>query len=400
MARFPTGVVIVGGSAAGLSAADGLREGGYAGSITVLDENVEPGFDRPMLSKGLLASDAAAPLRLRTDARLAEQDVTVLPGHRAMGLDIDRRLVVTSYGEAIPFEQVVIAAGVDARRLATTSGNPLPALRNLCDLEALRDMVTGHRSLTIVGGGYVGLEVAGALRPRGVDVTVVCPNALPLVHALGPHVAAWLRDLHLGEGVRLRLGTRVDAVRESSDGGYALDLSDGTSARAESVLAGVGAVPNTDWLIGSGVALDDGVLTDVAGRTNVPSVWAAGDIAATFDPATATDRRFDHWTHAIEQGRRVGLNIAKAEALPVGSAPYVWTEQFGRTLHLVGERRSDDTDTVVRGAFDDGAFIVLHGRDDELHAVTICGFPAAVRTYRKLLRAPATVADALAAAPA
>jgi 3-phenylpropionate/trans-cinnamate dioxygenase ferredoxin reductase component len=399
MSRFATGIVVVGGSAAGLSAADGLREGGYDGAITVLDDNLGPGFDRPMLSKGLLGADGATPVLLRMPEWLAAQDVTVLSGHRAMGLDIDRRLVVTSYGEAIPYDQVVIASGVGARRLTTTAGNRLPTLRTLADLETVRAMVARHRSLTIVGGGYVGLEVAAALRARDVDVTVLCPQALPLEQTVGAPVAGWLRDLHTRRGVRLELGVAVSAVDETPDG-YVLQLSDGRRTEASAVLAGVGTEPATDWLIGSGVELDGGVLADDAGRTNVPGVWAAGDVVATADPATGTTRRSEHWTHAIEHGRHVGLNIARGEATPYAAVPYVWTEQHGHTLHLLGERQPGDTDVLVDGDLAAGDFVVAHAAGDTLHAVTVCGRPQALRRFRKLLRSGATLDQARAAVPA
>lgn len=398
MARFPTGVVIVGGSAAGLSAADGLREGGYDGSIIVLDENLEPGFDRPMLSKGLVAAgEGAKPLPLRSAERLAENQITVHPGHRAVGLDIDRRLIVTTYGEAIPWESVIIATGVDARRLYTTAGNPLPALRNLADLEAVQSMVARQQELTLVGGGFIGLEVASALASTDLDVTVLCPNPLPLVRTLGPQTSTWLRDLHLARGVDLRLSSTVTSVEENPEG-YLLNLADGQQHTSAAVLAGVGVEPATDWLLGSGVDLGGGVLVDSSGRTNVPGVWAVGDIASSPDPDTGTHCRFEHWTHAIETGRHVGLNVARNEAEPFEGVPYVWTEQFERTLHVFGRRRPDDEETLVQGSFEAGEFVVLHGTGNQLHAVTISGFPTATRTYKRLLRARATLADARAAA--
>lgn len=397
MARFPTGVVIVGGSAAGLSAADGLREGGYDGAITVLDENIEPGFDRPMLSKGLVAQGAGAqPLELRSPATLAERDITVLAGHGAVGLDTDRRLVVTNYGEAIPWENLIIASGVDARRLSTTAGTPLPALRNLADLALVHDMCDSHREITIVGGGFIGLEVASSLRARGIDVMVFCPNPLPLVQTLGEDVATWLRALHRDNGVRLELDSMVATVEEVGDG-YRLHLDDGRTHECDAVLAGVGVVSRTDWLTDSGVELDDGVVIDPAGRTTVPGIWAAGDVARTVDPGTGERDRFEHWTHAIEQGRHVGLNVVRGTDEPYDAVPYVWTEQHGHTLHMYGRRRPDDEDTLVRGSLDSDQFVVVHGRGDEFRAATICGLPKDVRTYKKLLRSGATLADALAA---
>jgi NADPH-dependent 2,4-dienoyl-CoA reductase/sulfur reductase-like enzyme len=399
MPRFPTGVVVVGGSAAGLSAADGLREGGYTGSVIVLDENLEPGFDRTALSKGLLAADGdqRPPTSLRTPERLADRRITVLSGHRAMGLDVDRHLVVTSWGEAIPWEHVIIATGVDARRMTTTAGNSIPALRGLCDLEVARTMFNTHRPVAGIGGGFIGLEVAAGLSGRGIEVTVFDPLALPQERAVGRDLATWLLDLHRARGVRFELGSGVTAVDETA-GGYLITTADGRSHQAASLLAGVGTEPNTDWLIGSGVELADGVVTDVAGRANIPHVWAAGDVAAELDVGTGRYRRFEHWTRAIEQGRHVGLNIARGEAVPFAGLPYVWTEHYERTLHVFGERRPGDEDTVAAGSLASGEFVVVHGSGGKLHAVTISGFPTAIRTYKKLLKAGAGLTQALAAA--
>ncbi|MEV6161900.1 FAD-dependent oxidoreductase [Streptomyces sp. NPDC052052] len=398
MSRVNDGIVIVGASAAGLSAADGLREGGYTGPLTVLDEEAEPGYDRPMLSKSLLAAkDHAAPAPLRTGEYLAAQGISLLAGHGAMGLDIDRRLVVTNWGEAIGWQHVVVASGVTARPVVTAGGTPLPTLRNRADLAAARRLATDGRPVTLIGGGFIGLEVAAALRSHGVEVTVLDANERPLARLVGDEVADWLLGLHRANGVLLGLGTATASVEETPQG-YAVHLADGRVRQAASVLAGVGTEPSTGWLIGSGVALDHGVVTDAAGRTNVPGVWAAGDIACRWDPFHGRHRRFEHWTHAIEQGRRIGLNIARGEAVDHDAVPYVWTEQYGRTLHMLGERRPGDTDILVEGSVADGDFVVVHGTGDALHAATLCGRVRALRTFKKLLRARASLHDALGAA--
>lgn len=397
MSRVAPGVVIAGGSAAGLAVADSLREGGYDGTVTVLDEDLHPAFDRPMLSKGLLASpDYAEPGPLRSAEQLAGRRIDVLPGHAATGLDIDRRLVVTSWGEAVGWQHVVIATGAAARPLATTGGTPLPTLRNLADLRDARAAVADGRPVTLIGGGFIGLEVAAALRSRGVGVTLLDSGILPLVRSVGEQVATWLRDLHRSRGVELELGSAVVAV-EDLDDGYEIVTANGRRRSARTVLAGVGAEPRTEWLIGSGIKLDDGVLTDAAGRTNVPGAWAAGDVARSPEPRTERHRRFGHWTHAIEQGRQVGLNIARGEPAPYEGVPYVWTEQYGLTLHLLGERRPGDTDLVIEGDLASGSFAVAHGTDGEFHAVTVSGHVRALRTYKKLLRSGASLADALSA---
>ncbi|MFI8092135.1 NAD(P)/FAD-dependent oxidoreductase [Streptomyces sp. NPDC086080] len=398
MARVNDGVVIVGASAAGLSAADGLREGGYTGPLTVLDEEFEPGYDRPMLSKSLLATEEhAGPAPLRSEEQLAAKNIDLLAGHGAMGLDIDRRLVVTNWGEAIGWRHVVIATGVTARPVVTAGGTALPTLRTRADLATARRLATSGRPVTLIGGGFIGLEAAAALRSHGVEVTLLCATELPLATVVGDEVAGWLNHLHVTHGVSFGLGDAVTTVEETAHG-YDIRLADGRTRPATSVLAGVGTQPATDWLIGSGVELDQGVVVDAAGRTNVEGVWAAGDIAARRGPLPGRPRRFEHWTHAIEQGRQVGLNIARGEAVAHEAVPYVWTEQYGITLHMLGERRAGDTDTVVEGSLGTGEFVVVHGSGDELHGVTVCGRVRALRTYRKLLRARASLKDALGAA--
>lgn len=391
-------VVIVGASAAGLAAADGLREGGHTGPIIVLDAEAEPGYDRPMLSKSLLASKTKTePAPLRTREHLADKGIEVLAGHGAVGLDIDRRLVVTNWGEAVAWQQLIVATGVTARPVVTTGGVALPSLRTRADLDTARALAVGGKPVTLIGAGFIGLEVAAALRSRGVDVTVIGQCALPLAAVVGDEAARWLRDLHLAHGATLELGAATTAVTETATG-YAIRLADSRELSVDSVLAGIGSDPATDWLLGSGVELAGGVVTDSAGRTNVPGVWAAGDVASTVDPRLGRHRRFEHWTHAIEQGRHVGLNLARGTADPYTAVPYVWTEQYGRTLHLIGERHPGDTDLVIEGDVAAGEFVLAHGSNGELHGATICGRIRALRTFKKLLRAGATLDDAVGAA--
>lgn len=397
MPKFADGIVIVGASAAGLSAADGLREGGYAGPITVVDAEIAPGYDRPMLSKGLLATkEHAVPRALRSSEQLQEKRIEVLAGHAAMGLDIDRRLVVTNWGEAIPWQQLVIASGVGARPLRTTGGQPVATLRTRADLAQVREMAGSGRPVTLIGAGFIGLEVAAALRSRDVDVRVLSRLDLPLSHLVGADVATWLYDMHVHHGVSFETGLAEITVSGSA-GDYLIQLPGGRGLQAEQILAGIGTAPNTDWLIGSGVELNCGVVTDDAGRTNVPGIWAAGDVAS-MPRGELGHRRYEHWTNAIEQGRHVGLNMARGQAEPYACVPYLWTEQYGRTVHLLGERISGDEDVLLEGEVAAGEFVVAHGRGGELHAITTSGLPRALRTYKKLLRSGASMEEAHGAA--
>ena len=258
-------------------------------------------------------------------------------------------------------------------------------------------MFDTHRPVTGIGGGFIGLEVAARLRGRGIEVTIFDPLTLPHEYVLGRDLATWLLDLHRARGVSFELGSGVSAIDEVTDG-YLITTANGKSHKAASLLAGVGTEPNTEWLIGSGIQLAGGVVTDAAGRTNIPDVWAAGDVATELDAGTGRCHRFEHWTHAIEQGRHVGLNIARGGAVPFEGLPYVWTEHYDRTLHLFGARHPGDEDTVAAGSLASGEFVVVHGSAGKLHAVTISGFTTAIRTYKKLLKAGAGLTEALAAA--
>lgn len=375
--------VIVGASAAGMAAADALREGGWEGRILVLGDELDPPYDRTMLSKGLLADRGARPLRVRTEEQLAERDITLLAGLAARGLDVDRRLVVTSDGDAIPYDAIVVATGSRPRGLTTTAGALLPVLRDLGDLARLRDLMATAGHVGIIGAGFIGLEIAAALRAQDVAVTVIGAEPLPLADQLGAEVAGWLWGLHDTHGVDGRLGTTVAAV-DGESGAYEIALDDGSAVRCDAVLVAIGVEASDRWLVGSGVALSDGVLCDPSGRTDVADVWAAGDVARVRDGAVEP-LRFGHWTNAIEHGRQVGLNIARGEAAAYHGIRSFWTEQYGHTIRSIGTRRPGDADDTVEGDVATGEFLVVHGPRDAFHAVTACRRDRSLRAYRKAL---------------
>ncbi len=389
-------VVIVGASAAGLSAADGLREGGYDGRVTILgDEQHEP-YDRPTLSKKLLAAQGEPQLHaLRTRERLDAADVTLLLGHRAVGLDVDRHYVVTENGDAVPWDAVIIATGSRPRTLITTEAEPLPVLRTPKDLNVLREAAARYGQVTLIGAGLIGLEIAASLSAHQVEVTLINDLELPLRQVLGAPVAEELRELHRRHGANLLLGVTVESV-SGGPGSYAVQLSNGTTHRTSFILVGIGVDANDEWLDGSGLALDAGVLVDAAGRANVPGVWAAGDVARLLShPSLPESTRVEHWTHAIEHGRHVGLNVARGSGVPYASVPYFWTEQYGRRFHGYGRIRPDDTALVVEGALDDDEYLVLYGSGDELHAAVSCGCARSLRGYRKVLERNGSWREAL-----
>src|SRR3954452_10650552 len=389
-------VVIVAASAAGLSAADGLREGGYGGKIIILgDEQHEP-YDRPTLSKKLLVSQGEPQLHaLRTRERLEAADVTLLLGHRAVGLDVDRHYVVTENGDAVPWDAVIIATGSRPRTLLTTEAEPLPVLRTPADLTLLRQAAARYGEVTLIGAGLIGLEVAASLSGPQVKVTLINDHELPLRNVLGAPVAEQVRELHRRHDVDLLLGVSVESV-SGGPGSYSVRLSNGSTHRTSFILVGIGVDANDDWLDGSGVALDAGVLVDATGRANVPGVWAAGDVARMLShPSLPESTRVEHWTHAIEHGRHVGLNVARGSHVPYAGVPYFWTEQYGRRFEGYGRIRPDDSALVVEGTLGDDEYLVLYGSDDGLHAAVSLGCRRSLRSCRKVLERNGSWREAL-----
>lgn len=391
-------VVVVGASAAGLSAADGLREGGFTGSITVLGAERTWPYDRPSVSKDLLVNEGEPELlTLRSAEHLTQAGIDLLLGESAVGLDVDKKYVVTDNGKALPWDAVVIACGSKPRSLLTEDGSLVPSLRTPSDLTALREATQQHSAVSLIGSGFIGLEVAAGLATRGVDVTIFESLSLPLVGAVGPEVAQQICDLHAQRGVRIVTGAGVESIAGTA-GDYEIRLTDGSSHRTPFVLAGVGVEPDTEWLEGSGIELSCGVVTDSAGQTNIPGVWAAGDAAVSEHPLLAEPCRIEHWTHAIEQGRQVGLNIAQGRDTAYAAVPYFWTDQYGRRFHCYGRRRVDDISVIVEGSFDDDEYLVAYGQDGHFHAVFSCGRVRSLRGYRKLLARGADWNEAMALA--
>lgn len=394
MSGAPQRVVIAGASAAGLSAADGLREGGFEGTITVLSAERHPPYDRPTVSKDLLTADSEPGiLELRTAERLKANCIDLRLGQEAVGLDIDRNYVITSDGEPLPWDALVVATGTRPRRLLTDDGTPLPVLRTIEDLRIIRAAVAQYGEITLIGSGFIGLEVAAGLVQKNVKVTVFDAAPLPLEPIVGREVATSIRQLHRRHGVDMHGGATITAV-SGEPGRYCIHFADGAVHQTPFVLVGIGVDPNTDWLVGSGVQLSHGVNTDQAGRTNVPGVWAAGDIALFEHPLLGSTVRVEHWTHAIEQGRHVGLNIMRDEPVPYGMPPYFWSDQYGKRFQSYGRRRPHDKAVVVHGSLDADEFLVLYG-DENLHAVFACGCERSLRSYRRLIERRGTFSQAL-----
>lgn len=390
-ARAPLrSVVVVGASLAGLSAARALRAEGFDGTVTLVGEERHLPYDRPPLSKELLVGSVTPADIALTGAEDDDLALTWRLGRRAAALAPDGRGVVLDGGEELTADGVVLATGARARRLPLPGGeggrDGVHVLRTLDDALALReDLVEGSR-LVVVGGGFIGAEVASSARARGCEVTVVEALATPLAGALGPRMGAVVAALHGDHGVRLVTGAGVAALH-GSPRVEAVELVDGTRLPADVVVVGVGATPALDWLAGSGVAVRGGVLTDARCRTSLPRVVAAGDCAESAGPDGGEPTRTEHWTHALEQPAVAAAALLHGSAASAyAGVPYFWSEQYGVRIQFAGARRPGDDVRVVDGDLDQRSFVAVYEREGRLTAVLGVDQPRAFTRLRRELR--------------
>ncbi|MFN8018972.1 MAG: FAD-dependent oxidoreductase [Acidimicrobiales bacterium] len=406
-------VVVVGASLAGLRAAEALRAEGFTGTLTVVgDEAVAP-YDRPPLSKQVLAGEWDADRIALAAGSNDALDITWERGIAAVGLDLDGRTVALADGRSLPFDGLVIATGARPRPIPGTEGLPgVHALRTLDDAMAVRAALEqGARRALVVGAGFIGAEVAATCRERGVEVTMVEPLPAPLARVLGPDMGQVVADLHRDHGVDLRLGVGVDGIEPGAAGGpLTVRLGDGSTVEADVVVVGIGVIPNTDWLLGSGLEVGDGVVCDETCLA-APGVVACGDVARWPNPLFGGEpMRVEHWEHALDMGahaaRTLLADAAGGRGEPFAPVPFFWSDQYDRKVQLAGRVRPDDEQAVVAGSIEARRFTVLYGRDGRVVGALTMNMPAKVIRYRAQIaeglgwdEALAAAAEAAAAAP-
>jgi len=379
---------VVGASLAGLSTARALRAQGYDGELVVVGEETRRPYDRPPLSKEFLTGVEAAELALESSDE--DLEITWRLGTRAVGLSAGP-VVTLADGERLACDGVVIATGATARR--DVPGSDLPGVhvvRTLDDALALRASLRRGGPVVVVGGGFIGSEVASTARALGRDVTLLVAEDVPLRNALGPH-ADVIAGLHRERGVAIVSEARVAEVVQVA-AGLEVRLADGTRHPASTVVLGIGARPNVGWLTDSGLTLDDGVQCDNRGSTSMPGVVALGDCASWYDPTLGRHHRVEHWTGAREQAP-----VAAATLLTGGTAPsralrppYVWSELHGRRIQIAGHRELADSMAVEAGSVEECSFLVVYRRDGEPVAALAVNQPQQFMSVRRrLVQVPA-----------
>ena len=390
---------MVGASLAGTRAAETLRAEGFTGELVVVGDEAHAPYDRPPLSKEVLTAADEPDVGLRAASGL---DARLELGVAATGLDLGECRVALADGRSLPFDGLVVASGCAARTLPGTEGfERVRTLRTLDDAREVRALLrAGVRRVLVVGGGFIGAEVAASCRALDTQVTLVEPLSQPLLRVLGARVGAVVADLHRANGVDVRLGVGVAAVEqrgERADGAVVVELSDGTVLEVDLVVVGIGVVPNTAWLEGSGLTLEDGVVCD-ATTLAAPGVVAAGDVARWPNQLFGETMRVEHWEHALDMGAHAARRLLDGDGpgLPYTPVPWFWSDQYDRKIQLAGRVRPDDELLVVAGDLDQPRFCVLYGRAGRVTGALAVNMPARVVRYRRAIADGLTWADAQA----
>ena len=401
---MPHGVVIVGSSVGGVRAARALRAEGYRGRVTLVGEEPDLPCDRPPLSKQVLTG-AWAPERaaLLTAAAAQADDIELRLGAPALALDVGTRQVLLADGVLLPYDDLVIATGASPRPSPWRPESGVYQLRTLADCLALKDRFAAGGAVVLIGAGFIGAEAAAAARSAGCEVTLVDPLRIPMERATGRVMGELLADLHRRHGVRTRFGVGVRAVSGQA-GDLTVTLSDGSALSAATVVVGIGAVPNDQWLAGSGLVVEDGVVCDAhLAAVGAEHVFAVGDVARWQHQELAIAVRSEHWMNAADQARLVAHNIAQSgPRQPYRPSGYVWSDQYDWKVQFAGERASAVTEWVI--GTDGGErpqVIVVHAdAAGRLCAAVSLNWPRAFMQCRRLLeqRAPAARARELLAA--
>ena len=392
-------IVVIGAGQAGGWAARTLRDEGFEGGIVVIGEEPYPPYERPPLSKEvLLGKEPADSSYLWPEGSFDELGIELRTGVAATAIDRAARTVVLSDGGSIPYRKLLIATGGRVRRLPVEGAelDRVHYLRGIDDSAAIRADLGDGAKLVVIGGGWIGLEVAAAARMLGAEVTVVEALDRLCGRALTPELAAWLLDVHRGRGVDVRLGATVEALTGEGRVSGAR-LSGGETLAATAVVIGIGIVPNVELAEAAGLEIDNGVRVDAHCRTSDPDIFAAGDVTNHPNDLLGRNIRLESWENAQNQG------IAAAKAMLGGENPYCeipwfWSDQYDVNIQLVG-LPTDFEETVTRGERADGSFVEFYMKGGRIDGAAAINNPRDIRFAKRLMQAQKTVDPAALADP-
>jgi 3-phenylpropionate/trans-cinnamate dioxygenase ferredoxin reductase subunit len=392
-------IVVAGAGLAGARAVEALREEGFDGRLVLVGEEPERPYERPPLSKDYLRGDAEREtIYVHPEAFYADHDVELRRGRRAVELDVGARELVLDDGQWLTYDRLLLATGAEPRRLAIPGAGRegVLYLRSVADCDGLRERLERGGTVVVVGAGWIGCEVAASARARGLDVTLVAPDAVPLKRVLGSELGAVYRDIHLDHGVRMRLGTGVEAF-EGAGAVERVRTSAGETIDCDFVVVGIGARPRTELATHAGIATGDGILVDEQLRTDATEVFAAGDVASVQHPFYGERIRVEHWDTAREQGPVAARNML-GRGVAYERLPYFFSDQYETGMEYTGHARASDR-LIVRGDPAAREFIAFWLRGDRVVAGMNVNVWDVVDPIQRLIRTRAAVDDGRLADP-
>ncbi|PSJ55576.1 ferredoxin reductase [Mesorhizobium ephedrae] len=357
------GMVIVGAGECGARAAFALREAGYGGRVTLIGEERHPPYERPPLSKDAITGPQAPGAKtIAEPGRYADAAIALMLSSPVVSIDRAARRISLADGGTLPYDRLLLATGCSPRRLALAREGPRIAyLRTLDDAGRIAERLGPGKRLAVIGGGFIGLELAASARQRRTDVTVVEAQPRILMRGVPADIAERIHRLHADNGVRILCGVGIAAIEDAGDR-VAVRLADGRTVEAELLLVGIGAVPNVALAEAAGLALDNGIAVDATLATSDPFIFAAGD-CCSFPLASHDGRRtrLESWRNAQEQGALAARNMLGAGEAHA-AVPWFWSDQYDHTMQIAGV--PDHAATTVRRDLADGAFILFQLAED------------------------------------
>jgi NADPH-dependent 2,4-dienoyl-CoA reductase/sulfur reductase-like enzyme len=394
VSEAPNRIAVVGAGLAGLRAVEALRRTGHDGWLALIGDEIHQPYDRPPLSKEVLtAPDRPARTTFRGADALAGQGVELYLGTAVERLDLTDGFLELG-AERLPFDGLIIATGAAARNIPALEGlEGVHTLRTHDDALAIRSALERSEHIVVIGAGFIGSEVAASARARGLDVTIIEAEHAPLTRILGPELGRSATGLHREHGTDLRLGAGVVDGEQAADGGVRLRLTDDSIVEADAVVVGIGVSPNTDWLLGSGINVGNGIVCDSALNAGYPSVFAVGDVAEWPNPLFDRRMRVEHWTNAIGQARHAARNLLTGKRDTFNGSNYFWSDQYGIRIQFAGV--STGQTMLVDGSIEQHRFVAWYLDQRRLVGVFAMASPELFTKSQRQVEARAQWRDAL-----
>lgn len=360
--------VIVGASLAGAKAAETLRSEGFDGRVVLIGEEAERPYERPMLSKEYLRGDKpAAKLYVHDEGFYADNNIELLTGTRVASFDPGAHEITLKDGSRMPYSRLLLSTGARPRRLPLP-GADLPGvryLRRMADSDDLREAIKAASGVVVIGAGWIGSEVAASARQLGAEVAIVAPEAVPLERVLGPELGGVYRDLHAEHAVDLHLSTQIEAI-VGGEAAQGVRTTDGSVIEGDLIVVGVGVSPRDELAQNAGLTLENGIVVDEFLRTSAPDVFAAGDVASTWNTMYNRRIRMEHWANALNQGQSAARNML-GQNTAYTKLPYFYSDQYDLGMEYNGFAADWDR-VVTRGDVAGREFLAFWLKDGRVLA--------------------------------